>query len=55
MVVGEALGVTTKNIYLILHGPKSCNIEYGQWFGIAVGEIVNGQRIALGWVWLLMS
>ena len=36
MVVGVALGVITKNVYLILHGHKSCNIEYGQ-FIVSIG------------------
>ena len=53
--VGVALGVITKYVYSILHGPKSCNIEYGQSVGIAVGKIRNGHRLALGLVKLLVS
>ncbi len=47
MVVGEALGVTTKNVYLILHGPKSWNIEYGQWLAL---QLVKSE-MNRGWHW----
>jgi hypothetical protein len=30
IAVGVAVGIITEFIYSILHGPKSCNIEYGQ-------------------------
>ena len=41
--VGTGVG---KTLYSILHGPKSCNFEYGQ-VGIEVGKIGNGRHIRL--------
>ena len=32
--VGKTLGVIMKYIYSIIHGPKSCNFEYGQWLAL---------------------
>ena len=40
-----ALGVITKYVYSILHGPKSCNFRIWAVVGIAVGKIGNGQRV----------
>jgi hypothetical protein len=31
--VGTGVG---KTLYSILHGPKSCNFEYGQWLALQV-------------------
>ena len=45
--VGVALGVIMKNIYSILHGQKSCNIEYGQWLAL---ELVKPE-MKRGWHW----
>ncbi len=33
-MVGVAVGVITEFICLILHGPKSCKIEYRQWLAL---------------------
>ncbi len=30
------LGFITELVYSILHGPKSCNIKYGQWLALQV-------------------
>ena len=34
ILVDVAFGVINKFVYSILHGLKSCNIEYGQWLAL---------------------
>ncbi len=45
ILVGVAVGVITEFVYLILHGPKSCNIKYEQWLAL---QLVNSE-IGRGW------
>jgi hypothetical protein len=43
-----ALGVITKYVYSILHGPKSCNFENGQWLALQLvkSEMGRGYKYA---------
>ena len=51
-----AVGVITEFIYLILHGPKSCNIEYGLCLALLLVKSDMGLRLVwwLVMMWLLM-
>ena len=42
-----ALGVITEFVYSILHSPKTCNIEYGQWLAMPLVKSKMGR----GWHW----
>ena len=42
-----ALGVITEFVYSILHSPKTCNIEYGQWLAMLLVKSKMGR----GWHW----
>ena len=42
-----AVGVITELVYSILHGQKSCNIEYGQWLALQLVKL----EIDRGWHW----
>jgi len=49
MVVGVTPGVITKNVYSILHGPKSCNIEYRQWLALQLVKTEINRGWHGGW------
>ena len=49
MVVGEALGVIMNIVYSILHGQKSCNIEYGHWLALQLVKSEMGRVWHGGW------
>ncbi len=44
-----ALGVITEFVYSILHGPKSCNVEYGQWLALQLVKLDMGRGWHGGW------
>ena len=50
MVVGVTLGVITKHVYSILHGPKSCNIEYSQWLALQLVKSEMDRGWHGGWL-----
>ena len=51
ILVGVAFGVITKFIYSILHGLKSCNIEYGQWLALQLVKTEMGWGWHIDWWW----
>jgi hypothetical protein len=49
ILVVVAVGVITEIVYSILHGLKSCNIEYGQWLALQLAKLDMGRGLHGGW------
>ena len=47
----RAAGGITELVYSILHGPKSCNIEYGQWLALELVKSDMSRGWHGGWWW----